>query len=153
LRRFHRYSWRSIVTREIEKEILPYAQAGTIGSIVYSPMSAGLPAGSMTKERVAKLTKQGWRKNFLTSRSACFRATVEDGHEFFSPKTGSNTGIVVERNGARRRLAESLGRGNRVSVPDSNTIYKTPMLGKRFLQSVETQSWSGLPSRSQVAGR
>src|SRR5438270_12319052 len=31
----------SIVTRDIEKEILPYAQANNIGVIVYSPMSAG----------------------------------------------------------------------------------------------------------------
>lgn len=53
----------SIVTREIEKEILPYAQANNIGVIVYSPMSAGLLTGSMTKERVANLTKEDWRKN------------------------------------------------------------------------------------------
>jgi len=53
----------SIVTREIEKEILPYAQAHHIGVIVYSPMSAGLLTGSMTKERVANLTKEDWRKN------------------------------------------------------------------------------------------
>jgi aryl-alcohol dehydrogenase-like predicted oxidoreductase len=53
----------SIVTREIEKEILPYAQAHHIGVIVYSPMSAGLLTGSMTKERVANLTQEDWRKN------------------------------------------------------------------------------------------
>src|SRR5438128_2392406 len=43
----------SIVTREIEKEILPCTRANNIGVIVYSPMSAGLLTGSMTKERVA----------------------------------------------------------------------------------------------------
>src|SRR5882724_8378129 len=48
----------SIVTRTIEKEILPYAQANNIGVIVYSPMSAGLLTGSMTKERVANFTKE-----------------------------------------------------------------------------------------------
>jgi len=53
----------SIVTREIEKEILPYAHANNIGVIVYSPMSAGLLTGSMTKERVANFTKEDWRKN------------------------------------------------------------------------------------------
>jgi aryl-alcohol dehydrogenase-like predicted oxidoreductase len=53
----------SIVTREIEKEILPYAQARNIGVIVYSPMSAGLLTGSMTKERVANLTREDWRRN------------------------------------------------------------------------------------------
>jgi aryl-alcohol dehydrogenase-like predicted oxidoreductase len=53
----------SIVTREIEREILPYAQAQHIGVIVYSPMSAGLLTGSMTRERVAHLTKEDWRRN------------------------------------------------------------------------------------------
>jgi aryl-alcohol dehydrogenase-like predicted oxidoreductase len=53
----------SIVTRAIEKDILPYARANSIGVIVYSPMSAGLLTGSMTKERVAKFTQEDWRKN------------------------------------------------------------------------------------------
>jgi aryl-alcohol dehydrogenase-like predicted oxidoreductase len=53
----------SIVTREIEKEILPYTQANNIGVIVYSPMSAGLLTGSMTKERVANFTSEDWRRN------------------------------------------------------------------------------------------
>jgi aryl-alcohol dehydrogenase-like predicted oxidoreductase len=53
----------SIVTREIEKEILPYAHAKHIGVIVYSPMSAGLLTGAMTRERVANFTKEDWRRN------------------------------------------------------------------------------------------
>jgi len=53
----------SIVTREIEKEILPYTRANNIGVIVYSPMSAGLLTGSMTKERVANFTSEDWRRN------------------------------------------------------------------------------------------
>ncbi|MFI5071428.1 MAG: aldo/keto reductase [Terriglobales bacterium] len=53
----------SIVTREIEKEILPYAKSHNIGVIVYSPMSAGLLTGSMTRERVANFSSEDWRKN------------------------------------------------------------------------------------------
>lgn len=53
----------SIVTREIEKEILPYAQASKIGVIVYSPMSAGLLTGKMTRERVARFSSEDWRRN------------------------------------------------------------------------------------------
>jgi aryl-alcohol dehydrogenase-like predicted oxidoreductase len=53
----------SIVTREIEKEILPFASQNGIGVIVYSPMSAGLLTGSMTRERVAGFAAEDWRKN------------------------------------------------------------------------------------------
>ncbi len=53
----------SIVTREIEKEILPYAESHNIGVIVYSPMSAGLLTGSMTRERVADFSSEDWRRN------------------------------------------------------------------------------------------
>ena len=51
----------SLVTREIEREILPYARANNIGVIVYSPMSAGLLTGAMTKERVANFAEEDWR--------------------------------------------------------------------------------------------
>ena len=53
----------SIVTRQIEKEVLPYAAEQNIGVIVYSPMSAGLLTGSMTRERVANFAEEDWRRN------------------------------------------------------------------------------------------
>jgi aryl-alcohol dehydrogenase-like predicted oxidoreductase len=53
----------SIVTRDIEKEILPFAARHQIGVIVYSPMSAGLLTGAMTRERVANFTADDWRRN------------------------------------------------------------------------------------------
>lgn len=58
----------SIVTREIEEEILPYAKNNNIGVIVYSPMSAGLLTGSMTKERVANFAAEDWRVNLPNFR-------------------------------------------------------------------------------------
>jgi aryl-alcohol dehydrogenase-like predicted oxidoreductase len=53
----------SVVTRDVEREILPYAQKNDIGIIVYSPMSAGLLTGEMTKERVARFSPEDWRRN------------------------------------------------------------------------------------------
>jgi len=53
----------SIVTRAIEKEILPFAVQNNIGVIAYSPMSAGLLTGAMTRERVANFTAEDWRRN------------------------------------------------------------------------------------------
>ena len=52
----------SLVTREIEREILPYCKTNNIGVIVYSPMSAGLLTGAMTKERVASFADEDWRR-------------------------------------------------------------------------------------------
>jgi len=53
----------SIVTREIENEILPFTLQSNIGVIVYSPMSAGLLTGAMTRERVANFAAEDWRRN------------------------------------------------------------------------------------------
>lgn len=58
----------SLVTREIEKEILPYAESQNVGVLVYSPMSAGLLTGRMTKQRVANFTSEDWRRNLPNFR-------------------------------------------------------------------------------------
>ena len=58
----------SLVAREVEDEILPFAEREEIGVIVYSPMGSGLLTGAMTRERIASLPENDWRK-----RSARFR--------------------------------------------------------------------------------
>jgi len=52
----------SLVDREVEKEILPFAEREEIGVIVYSPMGSGLLTGAMTRERIASLPDDDWRK-------------------------------------------------------------------------------------------
>jgi aryl-alcohol dehydrogenase-like predicted oxidoreductase len=52
----------SLISPEIEESILPYAQANNIGVIVYSPMKSGLLSGSMTRERVAALPADDFRR-------------------------------------------------------------------------------------------
>src|SRR5438067_8086543 len=51
----------SLLARDSEKEILPFAKANNIGVIVYSPMRAGLLAGKMTRERALNLPPDDWR--------------------------------------------------------------------------------------------
>lgn len=51
----------SILRRDVEPEILPYAQQNNIGVIVYSPMQAGLLSGAMTRERIAQFAPDDWR--------------------------------------------------------------------------------------------
>lgn len=52
----------SLITRGIESEILPYCREHGIGVIIYSPMQSGLLSGKMTRERVASLPENDWRK-------------------------------------------------------------------------------------------
>ena len=58
----------SLLDPEVESEILPYCEARGIGVIVYSPMSSGLLTGRMTRERIAALPDDDWRR-----QSARFR--------------------------------------------------------------------------------
>jgi aryl-alcohol dehydrogenase-like predicted oxidoreductase len=52
----------SLVNRKVENEILPYAARENIGVIAYSPMASGLLTGAMTRERIAALPDDDWRK-------------------------------------------------------------------------------------------
>ena len=52
----------SILARDIEAEILPYAHKNNIGVIVYSPMYSGLLTGAMTRARIAQLAPDDWRR-------------------------------------------------------------------------------------------
>jgi aryl-alcohol dehydrogenase-like predicted oxidoreductase len=52
----------SLLHREVEADILPHCQSEGIGVIVYSPMASGLLSGTMTRERIANLPEDDWRK-------------------------------------------------------------------------------------------
>jgi len=69
----------SIIHREVEEEILPYCLHKNIGVIVYSPMASGLLTGAMSRERVAKLPADDWRRN---------------SPDFAEPKLSANLALV-----------------------------------------------------------
>jgi aryl-alcohol dehydrogenase-like predicted oxidoreductase len=52
----------SVISPEIEETVLPYTLANHIGVIVYSPMNSGLLSGAMTRERVAALPADDFRR-------------------------------------------------------------------------------------------
>lgn len=52
-----------LLRREIEAEVLPYVQQRGIGVLAYSPMASGLLSGAMTRERIANLPDDDWRKS------------------------------------------------------------------------------------------
>lgn len=53
----------SLLATDIESSILPFASKHRIGVIVYSPMASGLLSGAMTRERIAALPADDWRKH------------------------------------------------------------------------------------------
>jgi aryl-alcohol dehydrogenase-like predicted oxidoreductase len=52
----------SLIRREVEPEILPYCAEQKIGVLAYSPMGSGMLTGTMTRERVANLPEDDWRR-------------------------------------------------------------------------------------------
>ena len=53
----------NLLTRAVEESILPYAFGNGIGVIVYSPMKSGLLTGAMTRERIAAMPTDDFRRN------------------------------------------------------------------------------------------
>jgi aryl-alcohol dehydrogenase-like predicted oxidoreductase len=53
----------SLVATDVESSTLPFALEHRIGVIVYSPMASGLLSGAMTRERIASLPEDDWRKH------------------------------------------------------------------------------------------
>jgi aryl-alcohol dehydrogenase-like predicted oxidoreductase len=55
----------SILSPEIEAEILPCCAKNNIGVIVYSPMKSGLLTGAMTRERIAQMPQDDFRQRTI----------------------------------------------------------------------------------------
>ncbi|HEV7864793.1 MAG TPA: aldo/keto reductase, partial [Acidimicrobiia bacterium] len=69
----------SLVDRGAEGEILPFADRERIGVIVYSPMGSGLLTGAMTRDRIAALPDNDWRRR---------------GDQFTEPRLSRNLDLV-----------------------------------------------------------
>jgi len=69
----------SLVHPDVDQDVLPFCQRAGIGVIVYSPMASGLLTGAMTRERIAKLPDDDWRKH---------------NPDFNEPRLSSNLAIV-----------------------------------------------------------
>jgi aryl-alcohol dehydrogenase-like predicted oxidoreductase len=52
----------SLIEREVEPAVLPFAEREGIGVIVYSPMGSGMLTGGMTRERAGSLAENDWRR-------------------------------------------------------------------------------------------
>jgi aryl-alcohol dehydrogenase-like predicted oxidoreductase len=87
----------SLVHPEVGDEILPFCQREGIGVIVYSPMASGLLTGAMTRERIAALPEDDWRKHdedFIEPKLSANLALVENLREL-GRRHGATPGVVA----------------------------------------------------------
>ncbi len=112
----------SLIRREVEEDVLPYCAEQNIGVIAYSPMGSGLLTGAMTRERIANLPDDDWRRR---------------GPQFQEPLVTRNLKIV-------EKLKEIASRHHR-SAGETAIAW---ILGN----SVISGAIVGVRSREQVAG-
>jgi aryl-alcohol dehydrogenase-like predicted oxidoreductase len=84
----------SLVARDVEDTILPFAEREGIGVIVYSPMASGLLTGAMTRERIAALPEDDWRKR---------------SERFQEPQLSAHLALVERLRGVATRLDATPG--------------------------------------------
>ena len=84
----------SLLHREAEKETLPFVARENIGVIAYSPMASGLLTGAMTRERIAGLAADDWRKRHA---------------DFLEPQLSHNLRLVSLLRGIGKRHGRSPG--------------------------------------------
>jgi aryl-alcohol dehydrogenase-like predicted oxidoreductase len=112
----------SLIRREVEEAVLPYCAEHNIGVIAYSPMGSGLLTGAMTRERLANLPTDDWRRR---------------GPQFQEPLVTRNLKIVDKLKEIASRHHRSAGEAAIAWV---------------LRNSVVTGAIVGVRSREQVAG-
>lgn len=87
----------SAVSPEIEADILPYCEQHAIGVIVYSPMKSGLLSGKMTRDRVANLPQDDFRRRALAFQEPQLSRNLELAELMgrVGARHGVNAGVVA----------------------------------------------------------
>jgi aryl-alcohol dehydrogenase-like predicted oxidoreductase len=87
----------SLVDREAEHDLLPFAERDRIGVIVYSPMGSGLLTGRMTRQRIQDLPRDDWRRHDRRFREPQLGRTlaVVDRLRVVADRHGTTPGAVA----------------------------------------------------------
>ncbi len=84
----------SMLGRAVEADLLPYCAAHNIGVIGYNPLQMGLLAGKLTRERIAALPEDDWRRDHSS--------------DFQEPALSANLALVEGLQPITRRHGRSL---------------------------------------------
>ena len=87
----------SMINRSAEPEILPFCLEHLIGVINYAPMHSGLLTGAMTKERVAALPLDDFRRNAKNYQEPLFsrNLAIADFLKQIGARHGVSAGVVA----------------------------------------------------------
>jgi aryl-alcohol dehydrogenase-like predicted oxidoreductase len=87
----------SLVHPDVETDILPFCLGAGIGVIVYSPMASGLLTGAMTRERIASLPEDDWRKRHpdFTEPELSFNLALVERLRAIGQRHGKSPGAVA----------------------------------------------------------
>ena len=87
----------SMLKRDYEAEVLPFCRENGIGIINYSPMQSGMLTGKMTKERVAQMPDDDFRKRALNYQEPKLSQNlkVADKLKEIGAKYGVTAGVIA----------------------------------------------------------
>ncbi|WP_263410097.1 aldo/keto reductase [Terriglobus tenax] len=87
----------SMLRRDVEKEILPFCLENNIGVINYAPMLSGMLTGKMSKERVAQMPEDDFRKRAVAYQEPQLskNLAVADKLKEIGAKYGVTAGVVA----------------------------------------------------------
>jgi len=111
----------SLVHPDVEHDILPYCEQEGIGVIAYSPMASGLLTGAMTRERIAGLPEDDWRKHHP---------------DFNEPNLSDNLALVERLGAVGRRYGVTPG-AVAIAWTLTNTAVTGAIVGARKRRQVD----------------
>jgi aryl-alcohol dehydrogenase-like predicted oxidoreductase len=87
----------SLVRPEVEKDILPYALRNNIGVIAYSPMGSGMLTGAMSRERIANLAEDDWRRRSPFFQEPLLTRNLESAARVteLAQRLGTHPGVIA----------------------------------------------------------
>jgi aryl-alcohol dehydrogenase-like predicted oxidoreductase len=95
----------SMLKRDAEAELLGWCASHHVGVICYSPMQNGLLTGRFTRERIASLPADDWRKGSSSFKEPALTANLQlvEGLSALAARSGHNAGQLAIAWVLRRR--------------------------------------------------
>ncbi len=128
----------SMLTRGVEAELLGWCAAQGIGVVAYSPMQNGILAGKLSRERIAALPPDDWRRRspHFTEPALSRNLQLVDGLRSLAARTGRNLGELAVAWVLRRSEVTAAIVGSRKPEQVAETIRASdsPLRGDELME-------------------